>query len=321
MNTTHSTFKATNRPYTVIGGEKLDDKKSTPPALSVILINRSGKFRREELLSELKFLDSSEVIYIEGPEHSYEIEPLSRKNPEVKFLLLQEPISTGEKITIGFEESRAALCLVMWSDMKILHNTVPQKLMARLESDKVFCTSPILKNARGELIPSLLAPAFIKKRLQILPFNPARDETASIYPFDYSGIYSKEKYFSLGGYDPIITNPYWQKMDLGFRSCLWGERIELTTSFVLQYTSSIETEDATPDSSYKFFFVKNMFVTCKRGRASINPLKVFYYMMKGDSGPVKSWREFRDARVWVNANSSRFKKDAKSLIRSWEAPE
>jgi hypothetical protein len=246
---------------------------------------------------------------------------LSRKNPAVKFLLLQDAISVGEKISIGFEESDARLCLVMWSDMRLVQNPVPQKTLHRIESSAVFCTIPILKNTRLELVPSILAPAIIKKHLQILPFNPARDGCASIFPFDYTGVYNKEKYIALGGFDQKIANPYWQKLDLGFRAFMWGERVQLSTAFSIQYTSTPVTEDTTPDSSYKFFFLKNMFVSAASGEGRLSPFKVLHYMAKADSGPVKSWKEFQDARKWIKQNSTRFKKDAKSLIKAWEAPE
>jgi hypothetical protein len=320
MSTTLSTFNRTAKPYTVIGGESAA-RSDKSPGLSIILLNRGGKFHRDELLRELCAPQSVQVVYIEGPEHSYDIEPLSKKNPSVKFLLLQDAISTGEKITLGFEESDAPLCLVMWSDMRIMQNQVTEKTLHRIDSSGVFCTVPVLKNTKLELIPSILVPAIFRKHLQILPFNPVRDGSASIYPFDYAGLYRKEKYFSIGGFDPRIGNPYWQKMDLGFRAFMWGERIQLSTSLTLQYTSSLATEDATPDSSYKFFFLKNMFVSAASGEGRINPLRVIQYIAKADTGPVKSWKEFQDASKWIKQNSKSFRKDAKSLIKAWEAPE
>ncbi len=320
MSTTLSTSNRSARPYTVIGGESAATGDRTP-ALSIVVLDRGGKFHREELVKELAGTENAQVVYIEGPEHSYDIEPLSKKNPAVKFLLLRDDISAGEKISLGFGESGASLCLVLWSDMRISQNRVSEKTLKRIEASGVLCTVPVLKNTRLELIPSILAPAVMRKHLQVLPFNPAHDGCSSIYPFDYAGVYNREKYFSIGGFDPRIVNPYWQKMDLGFRAFMWGERIQLSTALVLQYTSALATEDATPDPSYKYFFLKNMFVSAKSGEGRLNPFRVLQYMVKSDSGPIKAWKEFTDAKKWIRQNSKNFRKDAKSLIKAWEAPE
>jgi hypothetical protein len=320
MSTILTTSNTIAKPYTVIGGEKIS-KAAIEPIISVILLGRSGKFHREELLLELASFESVQVVYIEGPDHSYDIEPLSRKNPGVKFLLLHDNLSVGEKITLGFEESDASLCLVMWSDMRIIHLPLPVKFLEKIKSSEVFLTVPVMKNARSEIVPSILVPAIIRKHLQILPFSPMKDGIPSLFPFDFTGIYNKEKYTAIGGFDEKIKNPYWQKMDLGFRAFMWGEKIALASALTLQYTSALETEDSTPDAGYKFFFLKNMFVSMRKGEGKLNPFRVLHYMAKADSGPVKAWREFHEARAWVSLNSGRFKKDAKSLIKGWEPPE
>jgi hypothetical protein len=320
MNTIRSIFNTSGLPYTVIGGIKT--RIDTPkPLLSIILLNRGGRFHRDELLNELDSMDSVEVLYIEGAERSYDIEPLSKKNQSVKFLLFQESISPGEKINCGIEESAAPLSLVMWSDMRLIQKPIPEKVLNKIESSGLFCTVPVIKNARHEIIPTILIPGLLKRNLQVLPFNAVKDSSLSVFPFDYCGIYHKERFFQIGGYDVKIGNPYWQKMDLGFRAFMWGETISLNSQFSVQYSGTPPAEDATPDSSYKYFFLKNMFVSHKNGYGSLGFLKFFHYMAKSDSGPLTSLREFMEVKHWVSENRNRFKTDARKLIKSWEISE
>jgi len=319
MSTIHTIFKTAGLPYTVIGGIKT--KIDTQPLLSIILLNRGGRFHREELLSTLESFDEVEVIYIEGNERSYDIEPLSKKNQSVKFLLFGGSITPGEKINCGIEESSAPLSLVMWSDMRLLQKPFPPKMLNKIEANGPLCSVPVVKNSRHEIIPTILTPGLLKRNLTVLPFNAIQESSLSVFPFDFCGIYNKNRFFQVGGYDVRIKNPYWQKMDFGFRAFMWGESISLNPQFSVQYTGSLPTEDTTPDSSYKYFFLKNMFVSIKNGNGRLSFVKYFPYMSKSDSGPFKSLREFLEVKKWISENRSRYKTDARKLIKSWEISE
>jgi len=317
MNTTHTISNKTIIPYTVVGGLK----QETAPVLTILLLNRGGRFYREELLKELTILSFAEIICIEGPELSYDIEPLSRKFQGVRFLLLKDSISTGEKINLGFEESHSDYIMVLWSDIKFLHSTVSSRIVHTMESEKLLCSIPVFRNHKKEIIPTIQVPGFIKRKLKIIPWKTDKEGIKSIYPFDYCGIYNKEKFTKLGGFDSLITNPYWQKLDFGFRAYLWGEKIVLNPSFSLIYTIDVVTEDNTPDTSYKRFYLKNLSVKYQGGIGQLKWYKFMQYMLHSDTNPFYSLSEFMAVRKWVKQNTLQFKASVKSVINTWEAPE
>jgi hypothetical protein len=161
----------------------------------------------------------------------------------------------------------------------------------------------------------------VKGSLKVLPWKPAQEGMRSLYPFDYCGLYSRRRFLQLGGYDLWMTNPYWQKMDFGFRAGLWGETIAWHPRLQFAYTGEPEGEDSTPDSSYKLFFLKNMAVRFT-GDSGLLPLsRLPRYALRSGSGLLDALKEFREVRAWVHENRFRFQGDVPSLLGRWEMPE
>ncbi len=315
MNTTPSISNQPGIPYTVVGGFKIDRIRKYSYRLTVLLLNRGGRFYRKELLSEIQKLKLGEIICIEGPNIPYDIEPLSRQFPEIRFLLLQGNASEGERINLGIEEARSELVLVMWSDMQISSTS----LMVR--DSGVLCSVPLLMNHKSETIPSIQIPALIKGKLRLIPREPTEEGMDTILPFDFCGIYSKAKYRLIGGFNRLISNSYWQKLDFGFRAFLWGERIVFNPGLKLNYSVELQSENTTADESYKLFYLRNLAVHF-RGDSGILPYsRLLNYMMRSDTGPIYAYKEFREVRKWVEINRYRFRKDAQSLVSHWKMPE
>ena len=128
----------------------------------------------------------------------------------------------------------------------------------------MLCTVPVARNARKEPIPTWQAPLWKKRRFSLSWHVPRVEGERVLYPFDYCGLYNRLKFSQTGGYDPAITNPYWQKLDFGLRCFLWGERLHGTIRLGLTYTGAPPQEDATPDEGYKKVWLKNLAVRTRR---------------------------------------------------------
>lgn len=266
-------------------------------------------------------LGFSEIISIEGPGELYDLENLTLRFPSVRFLLLHQEASLGEQVNMGIEEAGGSHVLVIWNDMKISSGMLSYRLLERIVEQNVLCSVPLLQNHKLETIPTLAAPAFYRTLLKIVPLYLSSDSMPTLFPFDYVGVYSKEKFILSGGFDYEMKNPYWQKMDFGFRTYMWGERMIGNTALRFNYTNETEQEDSTPDHSYRFFFLKNLAVRFN-GEAGILPARRFFpYYWKAGSGFFSALREFRDVRSWVELNKYRFKQDARSVTELWEIPE
>jgi GT2 family glycosyltransferase len=321
MSTTPITSKGSRVSYTAVGGPRFSRIRRRKDKLSVLLLNRGGRFFRTKLFQELEALQLGEILCCEGPRIPYDIEALSRQFPAIRFLLLQEETSIGEKINIGLEESSARLVLVLWSDMRVSLPAEPAELLDKLSSEGPLCSVPMMKNEQGMTLPSIQLPILRKDLIRLAPWAPVRDGMRTLVPFEFCGLYRKDKFIECGGFDSNMDNPYWQKIDFGLRAYLWGEKILYHQGLQMVMQAEVSAEDTTADQSYKLFYLKNIAVRFKEKGAVLSYAKLPHYLFRSDLGPVYSGKEFREVRKWVEQNHHRFITDVQTLVKHWETPE
>ncbi len=319
MNTTPSIIEKVN--YTVVGGRKDPTIRKGPSFISIVLLSRGGRVFRNEILTSLVKLNVYEIITIEGEGSGYDVESLSVKFPEIKFVTLRNITTEGEKINIGIEEASSKYVLVMYDDMALPAGGLSERLIERIADAGCLCTVPLLQSRKQLTVPTIISPAFMKKKLKIVHLPPSVDGMDSLFPFDYCGIYDRDRFIQLGGYDSRIAGMYWQKLDFGFRAYMWGEKIHCSTSFRIKYLDEIPQESITPDRSYRFFYLKNLTVRFTGDSGQIPAGRFLPYHFKSSEGFFTSLREFREARDWVYKNRYRFRMEAGSITEIWEAPE
>ena len=315
MSGTPITSKGTRVPYTVVGGGRRDKIRKYPFRLTVVIVARGDRLFRRELLAEIESIGIGEVVWVEGPDVSRDLEALCRDFPDVRFLTVQAEAGRGAMIDIGISESQAPYVLCMWSDMRITE--ISPLLLDRLRECEAACVLPVIRNPDMNVVPSYQSPIMLKGKLALHFRPPSKEGEKVLYPFDYCGIYDKEKFAQVGGYDPDIDNPYWQKLDFGFRCHLWGEKILGTMKLSLIAAGAAAIEEATPDDSYKAFYLKNLAVRLRRETGVLPRVKALEYIARSGTGPVGAVREFRKARDWVYLNRFRFRKDPRELIEKW----
>jgi hypothetical protein len=311
--------------YTALGGSA----RGNAAGVSAILLNRGGRYPRRTLFTELEKAGFDYVVSLEGPQDRYDLEDLCCRFPFVRFIVLKESISLGEQINLAVSETESPLFLVLWNDLRILHGASAAKISSwfRPEGDsKRFCTVPVIQTLRLETLPTLTAPALYRHRLPwksrkalaSLRFPPLTEAQPSLYPFDGVGLYDRDRFIRLGGFDRIIQNPYWQLMDLGFRAHLWGEEIRCTQLIRLSYEGEPSPEDSTADAGYRRFYLRNLAPVFRKDGAHI-PLALFpSYYCKTGGGPMAGWKEFKENRQWVQDNARLFKQDARNLAALWK---
>jgi hypothetical protein len=331
MNTIPTTFSDTLPSYTAVGG----NDKLASTGLSAVLLNRGGRFPRRILFQEMEKAGFDYVISIESPQEHYDVEELSGRFPFVRFILLSKEISLGEQINLAVLELSSPLFFVTWNDLKILSGGGASRMAERLflsreelqkaegagSAFKRLCTVPVIQNARCETLPTLIAPAVSRNTVKTLAFAPAKEGLPSLYPFDGVGIYDRDRFIRLGGFDGTLKNPHWQLMDFGFRACLWGEEIGVTQLVKVSYNDEVPAMDNTPEASYRRFYLKNL-APVFRGDYSHLPLRRFPgYFIRSGGDPFSAWEEFAEARRWVKTNRYRFRYDARAVTDLWEEAE
>jgi hypothetical protein len=317
MSTTPSTSEPTGRlPYTVLGGPRWDRVRRHPFPLTLLVLGRGDRLFKNDLIMDLLSRQLGEVLWIETSHASQDVEPLSREFPQVRFLLVAENCTPGDRVNIGMDEARAPLVMVLWSDTRLVE--FPGADIGAIEKSGILCSVPVARTARGEPVPSWQAPLWKKRRFSLAYHVPRTDGQRVVYPFDYCGLYHRLRFSQTGGFDPAVSNPYWQKLDFGLRCFLWGERLLGTLKITVAYTGSPPEQDATPDAGYKKVWLKNLAVRTRREMGSLPAWKALDYMLHSDTGPLVSVKEFRLARRWVHRHRFRFRRDPRDLLEGWE---
>jgi len=306
-----------------VGGK--ERKAST--GLSAVILNRGGRYSRYGFFEELGKAGFDYILSMESSVTRYDLEALSGDFPFVRFILLRDPVSCGEEINLAAAELSSPLFFVLWNDLRILRSGGAERMAERLQTQgaayKRLCTVPLIQDGRAETMPTLTTPALISEKksltsIKTIPSFPQSEGVPSLYPFDGIGIYDRERFVRMGGFDPSIKSFHWQLMDFGFRSSLWGEKIAATRLIKLTYEGALPQGDGTAESGYKRFFLKNLAPVFRGDYAHI-PLRRFpWYCRKMGSDLSSAWGEFSAAREWVKINRYRFTSDARTVVERWE---
>ncbi len=290
--------------YTIIGGEKQNNTPHTIP-WTLLVLNRG---RSAVQVSHLKF---AEVISIESSTHRRH-----ETVPNVKTLITDTSVNPGEQVNLGISAARYPFVAVIWNDMQLRTLFSPQ-FVREVEESGAVCSVPMLYSHRGDLIPSIPTPAHSMRTVKTISMTAIETGTAALYPFDYAGIYNKKLFQLTGGYDPEINSSFWQKMDFGFRSWLWGERIVLNASFRIYYTNDLQQDDQTIDQDYRRFYLRNLAVRIKDNLAYLPKSGIFSYIFRSGEGPVVAMTEYKETSAWIEQNNTRFIQSGRTLVENW----
>jgi hypothetical protein len=325
MSTIPTTFNETLPSYTVVGGKE----RLASSGLSAVLLNRGRLYTRRNLFFDLEKTGFDNIISIEPSPAHYDIDELAVRFPFVRFVLLRENISLGEQINLAVSEMDSPLFFVFWNDLKIIAGGTARRMAERLtchddvegEEKNQFrrlCTVPVIQTSRFETLPTLMIPALRHNKLRTMFLNPTNEGLPSLYPFDGVGIYDRDRFIQLGGFDGTLKSSYWQLMDFGFRAYLWGEEIASTQTLKLSYEASTPAEDNTMSADYNRFYLKNL-APIFRGDYACLPLRRFPgFLLRSSDGIFAAWENFSESRRWVNTNRFRWHCSPKALVRRWD---
>lgn len=315
MNSIPVTFNERQLKRTVLGGTAHVDEKLP---LSVILLNRNGSTFRTSNLENLDYFGFRKIVCIENTAVNYNLEDISKRFPHVKFIVPHEELTPGDMINLGMTEVPDGEVLVIWDTVSISAKLFTKKVLSRLADEEAFCRVPLIAGNRLDLLPVHMIPFVNKGSLSVNAVLVAPDGCPTFYPFDFIGIYNRQKFILTGGFDYTIKSPYWQNLDLAMRAWLWGEKISIVPQLRVRYETEVPVEDCTPDASQLRFFLKNIAPKFSRDYSYIPKVKFLSYMLRSGNGFSESLADFKEARGWVEKNKFRFKTDAISLIENWE---
>ncbi len=331
MNTIPTTFNQRIIERTVLGGVETDSKILMP--VTCLVLNRSGNSYRNFIFDRLIYQGFEKVIWIEsnigGKTSSTQLkgrhlDELSTQYPTVKFLVPNDGsdyVSIGDMINLGMQEANTPYVLVLFDDMCSDSFQIPISIVSRMVESKAFCVCPKLITSTQQVLPVKFSPKEKKSVFEIEPTLAMSSGNKTFYAADWVGLYDRDRFMQLGGIDYTITTDYWQRMDLFFRSWLWGEKTILDLSLSFTYSGEVHVENRTRNMSYLRFYLKNLLPIYRNEEAQIPLAYFFTFKHKNLCGLKESYILFKNAREWVEMNRYRFKTDAMDFVRKWQEEE
>ncbi|MDR2510336.1 MAG: hypothetical protein LBC77_06805 [Spirochaetaceae bacterium] len=325
-------------PYTVVGGME----RAAASGLSAFILNRGARYPRRRTFNELIKAGFDYIVSVETGASHYEINELSAAFPSVRFIILSDQVSIGQRINICVEELKSPLFFVLWNDLKLLYNCNAAKIAERLllPANEIgrgvsgknwyrrLCTAPVFQTTQFEQLPSAIAPILKKHAVETASFAAAKEDAPTLYPFQAVGVYDRQRFITIGGFDPLITNSYWQMLDFGLRAWLWGEEIRCTHHIHLCSDEIPALDEAVVDGGFYRFFLKNLLPVLRNAGTKDMyahiPLKMLLRCLLQcnipfEKSPFKhKLALFFEARQWVREHRENWKQSAETLIRNWE---
>ena len=310
-----STFDEHQINMTVLGGRV--NEAPDELNISVILLNSSASHLKLGVFENLLGCKFRSIISIEHDNSNFSIEDISRKFPDIKFMIPLEKTSDGEVINIAMSETDADYVLVLRDSLYIPSGIILPNLAERLTSEKIYCVVPRLLDKNKNGINTLFTPGAEKSHFVIDSSSFVTDGKKTIYPKDFVGLYNRKKFIELGGFDYTIASAYWQNLDLALRSWLWGERTQLTTMLQLSYIDEPTVEDKTINHDYLRYYLKNETPKYKMEQAVIKNTSFPKFLFRSSCGYLEAKRQFNAAKEWVEKNKYHFKMDLQTFIKNW----
>ena len=301
-------------PYTLVGGKNFKRELNN---VGAIIMSRGGWYNFPSIIKSLLEIGCTSIISVESPKKSIDLENMIDEYPFVKFLLPQEETTIGENINIAVSELKTDYAIVLWNDQSILDSSHLSKAVEQAKELDKMCLSPVAITKTNDMISVQMLPILKNGHFSTEAIPIIQNNTRSIYAFDFTGIYNCKKFMDFGGFDYTLKNPYWQNLDFGFRTFLWGEEIVINTHFKLKYLSSIPVEDTSYDDAYTRFYIKNLRPTVANGKAYIKFDVFFSYMSGMGFNPFMAYNYFKVGYDWVKKNQKRFIVPPYDLISNW----
>jgi hypothetical protein len=316
MNIIPSIFNERQINRTVLGGT--ESASGVKMNVSVVLLNSGSSHFRIQMIENLLKCGFTSIVSLEPTPESYNIEDFGTKFPSVRFIIPLEKVTDGDLINIGISESCGEYVLVLRDTLRIPPGILMPNLAEHLTENGSYCIVPRLVTPEKQSLPVQFIPEAVKSKLHVISSSSVSDGMATLCPFNYIGLYHRQKFMLLGGFDYTITSPYWQNLDMAFRAWLWGEKINLSTAFQLEYAEKVPQEEITADFSQLRFYLKNLVPRYHEDHGMIPFSSFFLFARSSSCGFFETRRLFADACRWVDKNKYRFKQDAVMLIENWD---
>ena len=192
--------------------------------------------------------------------------------------------------------------MIIWSDAALPDD--PAGLLAAYADDHTVCRVPCFLDPSGSPLPTQVIPVLEQRVIRMRHIPPlAACELDTAFVHDYIGIYDTPLFRTLGGFELSFRSAYWQQLDFGTRSFLWGYRTAVMPDFTMQAHMPLQASTV-KDRDYLRWYRRNC--SLYRGTKGI---RLNRSLMRGNDEGESSW---------VREHRHRFVMAMDDLVRTWE---
>lgn len=234
------------------------------------------------------------------------IPELRLRFPFVTFIVFSLPATFGAMANAMANECYTTFFYLIRSDLRcdVFDTTEAIELLHR--SDKPAAVTPFLENRNHEPIPVIQAPMLKDGLIDPVPFFATKEISPTLYPYLGLGIYERALFQRLRGFDEQIEGDYWQILDFGLRSWLYGYPI-----FNL------------PSLSCRFHHKQSIIEdrSLREGLKRLHTKALAVRQMNGKNYPKRAGK-YHDPHVHaeVKKRLALYKTDFQQLVDQWQAP-
>ena len=218
-------------------------------------------------------------IHVLSTEFKMEQYDIAKDYPEVTFIIFKNDTTTGEFINAMADECYTDYFFVVRSDMEVVAFDGEKLLKAMGGKDHPVAIAPVMLSSNLEVMPTIRAPYIRGKEIDPQSFQPNTDEERlepTLYPVLCSGLYDRALFQRLRGYDTEILGEYYQSLDLGMRSWLFGYKMFVTRSLAVRFPNRVSIiEDRSECIGMNRFYTKAFSIKRIAGKNLVSKWKPF----------------------------------------------
>ena len=236
---------------------------------------------KEDLVRALDwYLENMNLsIHVLSTEFKMEQYDIAKDYPEVTFIVFKNDTTTGEFINAMADECYTDYFLVVRSDMDIIAFDGEKILEIMRSKDHPLAIAPVMLSTSLEVMPTIRAPYIRGKEVDPQSFQPRIDEDfvePTLYPVLCLGLYDRALFQRLRGYDNEILGEYFQSLDMGVRSWLFGYKMFVTRSLAVRFPNRVSViEDRSECIGMNRFYTKALSIKRIAGKNMVGKWKPY----------------------------------------------
>jgi GT2 family glycosyltransferase len=186
--------------------------------ISVIIPNYNGKHLLEKNLPlVVKNCSGCDIIVVDDASTDGSVEFLKHKFRKVRVIRQSKNSGFATAVNLGVEKARSSFVLLLNSDVSPRQNFL-KIAIKHFGNEKLFAVGlQDYSHENGKIVVKGRGGMKFKRGF-FLHFPAFIERGTTLWVSGGSGLFNRDKFLQLGGFDPIFKPFYWEDIDLSFRA-------------------------------------------------------------------------------------------------------